>query len=505
MGNLGIEEPQLFTSVSRICAVCSMQFSKYKCPKCSVQTCGLMCYRAHGERCTESFYEAQTAQDLHATRATSQQRREMLATLARHDAEAAEEDALDAGGEAPAVLARPPLDAEGGEEDEEEGEAGGDDDDDGGGEEEAEDERVARLRAMLEEQGSLTEADLAPDEREAFRRQVADGSLGAAMQQAPAWWERLPTTGALLPCARSSGWRWRTAELGAAAAAAGAPALPSGLPAMRTLTSRPVPPSLRFTVLDVLASYAYVYRLFCNAPLDDAAQAAAALLRLSAALGGASPAGHASASEALLRCCGNSEEPEVRTSEAFGAACVADAERLCADGGGVALAMGGAAELLAAARRAAAAAAAAATVSAAAAGATTAAAAKTAATPPPATAEGVGASGATAAAAAEPAGVVGVVGERKAHRPPPQRQQQQLQLAKRKMVFVQAWWAALEHSERHATCLGLQFALRQELTRREQLRRASSTATAADAGGGSGVGSAAAATAPSRRVLVQEL
>lgn len=490
MGGLtaSVDEPQLFTSVNRICAVCSMQFSKYKCPKCSVQTCGLMCYRAHGERCTESFYEAQAAQDLRATRATAQQRREMLATLARHDAEAAE--SLDAGGGPSAgSLAQLPDAGRG------EGEKGDDADDDDEGEDdddaaenEAEDERVARLRAMLEEQGSLSEANLAPDEREAFRRQVADGSLGAALQQAPAWWERLPATGALLPCARSSGWRWRTDELGAAAAAAGAPAPPAGLPAMRTLTSRPVPPSLRFTVLDVLASYAYAYRLFCGAPLDDAAQAAAALLRLSAALGGASPAGHGSASEALLRCCANSEHSDVRTSEAFGAACVADAEKLCADGGVVALAMSGAAELLAAARRAAASAAAAAT--------TGAAAAKAVATPSTAADAGANEATATAATSAAAAATAAEPAEKRA----------QLQHAKRKMVFVQVWWAALEHSERHATCLEMQFALRQELTRREQLRRASSTAETG--GAGAGGGSAAAvpvAAVPSRRVLIQEL
>ena len=79
------EPQQLFTAVPRVCAVCSMQFSKYKCPKCSVQTCGLVCYRAHGERCTESFYEAQASEELHATRATATTRREMLAALARND------------------------------------------------------------------------------------------------------------------------------------------------------------------------------------------------------------------------------------------------------------------------------------------------------------------------------------------------------------------------------------------------------------------------------------
>ena len=280
--------PVAFTSVTRVCGVCALQFSKYKCPKCSVQTCGLMCYRAHGERCTESFYETQASDELRATKSTATARREMLATLARNDEwalrgspkageeEAGEEEAEEmAGGD------------DAGEEEAEEGE-------------EAEDERVERLTAMLEHGGTLSEEDLTPAERRAFRRQVADGSLGAALPQAPAWWALVPP-GALEPCARAAGWRYRSEELTAAAAAAGAPLAPHGLPAMATLTSRPVPAALRFTVLEAVLSYTYCYRLFCGAPADDAADAAEAALALSCALRGTLNGAHASADEVLQR------------------------------------------------------------------------------------------------------------------------------------------------------------------------------------------------------------
>ena len=253
--------PVAFTSVARVCGVCALQFSKYKCPRCSVQTCGLMCYRAHGERCTESFYETQASEELRSTKSSATARREMLATLARND-EWALRDGPKAG------------DEEAGEEGAEETAGGEEADEEEAGEgEEAEDERVERLTAMLEHGGALSEQDLTPAERRAFRRQVADGSLGAALPQPPAWWALVPP-GAVEPCARAKGWRYRSEELAAAAAGQGAPLAPSGLPALSTLTSRPVPAALRFTVLELVLSYTYCYRLFCGAPADDAADAA---------------------------------------------------------------------------------------------------------------------------------------------------------------------------------------------------------------------------------------
>jgi len=333
--------PVAFTSVTRVCGVCALQFSKYKCPKCSVQTCGLMCYRAHSERCTESFYEAQASDELRATKSSATVRREMLATLARNDEwalrggpKAGEEDASEEEAEETAR-----GEEEGEEEEVEEGE-------------ETEDERVARLTAMLERGGALSEEDLTPAERRAFRRQVADGSLGAALTLPPVWWTLVPP-GALEPCARAAGWRYRSEELTAAAAAAGAPLAPQGLPALATLTSRPVPAALRFTVLEAVLSYTYCYRLFCGAPDDDAAEAAEAALALSCALRGTLSGAHASAEEALLRVAEAADAaPSVRTSAQFGAACVRDCEALCSDGGHVALAMGALSSLLAAAARA---------------------------------------------------------------------------------------------------------------------------------------------------------
>ena len=58
--------------------------------------------------------------------------------------------------------------------------------------------------------------------------------------------------------------------------------------------------------------------------------------------------------------------------------------------------------------------------------------------------------------------------------------------------MLQAWWASLAPPERTAACSDLQFALRQELTRREGVRRA--------ARGGS-----APSVASGPRKLVEEL
>ncbi|GLE04421.1 hypothetical protein PINS_up013363 [Pythium insidiosum] len=44
-------------TVSRVCRVCVRNESRYACPRCSIAYCSVACFRAHGESCTEQFYQ----------------------------------------------------------------------------------------------------------------------------------------------------------------------------------------------------------------------------------------------------------------------------------------------------------------------------------------------------------------------------------------------------------------------------------------------------------------
>ena len=171
--------------------------------------CSVACYRGHSERCTEQFYATQVNDELRQTHATDDQRRQMARTLRSFEEQEQQRD--DAADES----------SDSGDADDDDA----DDDDDG----EPEEQRVARLAALLE-RSTLDEAALTSAERAVFRRLLADGSLGAAQQAAPVWWERLPPRAVVRAAA---GWRPASAETAAAAAAARAPAAPASLPGSR--------------------------------------------------------------------------------------------------------------------------------------------------------------------------------------------------------------------------------------------------------------------------------
>ena len=64
------------------CVVCTESMGRYTCPRCLAQYCSAECYRKHGERCTESFYQEHVVDELHSRPVTSDaERREMIAIL----------------------------------------------------------------------------------------------------------------------------------------------------------------------------------------------------------------------------------------------------------------------------------------------------------------------------------------------------------------------------------------------------------------------------------------
>ena len=420
----------LFTASARICGVCAQQYSKYKCPRCALQYCCLACYRTHGEACTEGFYADRAREELKGTRAPAEQQLDMLRKLQRLDATASDGSSDEADEE--------DADAEG----EGEASAGGGDNDD---------ERLQRLQGLLA-QATIDEAELSEPERVEFRRLLADGSLGAQLQATPAWWSQLPA-GAVVPTASrgaSVGWCFSTTSAATAAQAAGAPQPPATLPSLSSLTKREPPATLMYNLLEVLCAYVYTWRLFCGASIeDDPLAAAASLLSLSDVLNGEQRGAHPSSEEALLRFARATEGGTVATSAAFTAACLADASSVLDDDGATALALAACTALLTAAVR---------------------------------TCHHARGDGGSQRSAHGAGGRGRGGGEGDEQVPAADAVRRAALLgAKRKVHFLEVWWTARRIDERRGARETLQFSLRLELHRREEVRRATTAATAAAA------------------------
>ena len=440
-------EASLFTSATSVCGVCTVQYSKYKCPRCALRYCSLPCYRTHGEQCTEGFYCEHASALLKSDLAPTDQRIEMMKTLQRLES-------TDHGND----------------------NSGDDEDGDSEDEEVASQERAKRLARLLE-QSTIDECQLSADERAEFRRLLADGSLSAELQAAPVWWAAIGH-GAVVRAAGSGGgdggssggaagggsagsgsigWQYSSQAVAATAADAGAPPLPAELPPMQSLTSREPPAALLFNVLEVVCAYVYAVRLFCGDSAEDPSEAAACLLALSAVLSGEQKGAHSSEEEALLCFARACQGSTVATSAAFGAACLQDAVAIVSDGGLTALALAGASDVLTAAVRA----------------------------QPRRKSRGPRKE---KRSGTEPPSAATLPVARHAPGQPSSQARSQRQAvmaaatdgedegrasllrAKKRALFLEAWWASRRHIERQAGMGSLQFGLRKELERREAVR-----------------------------------
>jgi hypothetical protein len=114
----------------------------------------------------------------------------------------------------------------------------------------------------------------------------------------------------------------------------------ANLPALSALTSRTPPPSIAYLVLELIAAYAYIYRLFDCAPAADARDAALCALLVSAALAGDERGSFADAREALRSVFARCAHPRTRTSRAFAVASFSDVRALLGAPGLVGAALG---------------------------------------------------------------------------------------------------------------------------------------------------------------------
>lgn len=279
-------------SVARVCRVCTQHESRYTCPRCNTPYCGVACYKAHGEACTEQFFEQHVRSELQlmtnenkAASGGQQQQRQVAEMLERvRDFQQLHEQRLE------------------------------EEDDDDAGERLA--QRMLEL-ALLDEQGELSLDALTEQERARFLSEVADGRLGKFVALWSPWWLLDERTYRRETSARRRSLimeevSTKEEEMGPTSdeevkdptslASAGAVMIqPEHAFPAHILTDKEakrVPrdwsevlsggrapsPSLRFHLVEVLFAYALVMRAFNGDYLQDVSDAAALLLHLSAVL-----------------------------------------------------------------------------------------------------------------------------------------------------------------------------------------------------------------------------
>ncbi|RLN26961.1 hypothetical protein BBJ28_00015845 [Nothophytophthora sp. Chile5] len=275
----GDEQLVANASLARVCRVCTTREARYTCPRCNAPYCSAACYGAHGQRCTEQFFESHVRSEMQMTadhggdgeRGDRQQQRSMNALLER---------------------VRQFQD-----EQQRQTETEGDDDD----------ALAARMQqlAVLDASGELTMETLTSEERKRFLAEVADGRLGKLVALWSPWWllsERKY-------CNETSARRREVIleEISSSSEATGevetppttlepAVAFPVGLfttreakampESLATLlpNGKPPSPKLRFHLVELLFAYALVLRTFNGDYAQDVADAALLLLARSRVL-----------------------------------------------------------------------------------------------------------------------------------------------------------------------------------------------------------------------------
>ncbi|CAI5731455.1 unnamed protein product [Hyaloperonospora brassicae] len=151
-------------SLARVCHVCTLREARYTCPRCNMSYCCVDCYRAHGQSCTEPFFESHVRSEMQLRESgrdnsdqekTKQQQQKSVQELLERVREFQEEQ-------------QQQLTCT-----EDSGEA-----------------LVDRLQELMlmEKAGELTLESLTPEEKKMFLGQVANGRLGKLVELWSPWW-----------------------------------------------------------------------------------------------------------------------------------------------------------------------------------------------------------------------------------------------------------------------------------------------------------------------------
>ena len=93
--------PDITATPKQVCGVCNEKEHKYKCPKCSVLYCGIVCFQQHNQgACSENFAKECVEEELKNQKSTMKQRNDMNEKLLRQfrGEETKEEEEEDKGG-----------------------------------------------------------------------------------------------------------------------------------------------------------------------------------------------------------------------------------------------------------------------------------------------------------------------------------------------------------------------------------------------------------------------
>jgi len=259
----------LGSDTRRICIVCRASLSTYLCPRCSIPFCGVDCYKKHGIKCTESFYQRQVCKVL-----DSEDRLEapFISTIrSRVTPSSGIEVPVDQSNEA-----------------------------DFESDVEIEIEKATSLASMsserLEYLSSLPDIDsahLTEDERKLFLRAAASGGLSSFVDVWNPWW-------------RAEGSACAIEELGDDHRTQPEPTLQclrarlKDLPDFSTISTSPASPLMLYLITDILFNYCRVLRAFNGNWAVDALNAASQLVSGSRVLH--SDARHESMNDVVENC-----------------------------------------------------------------------------------------------------------------------------------------------------------------------------------------------------------
>ncbi|XP_046543965.1 zinc finger HIT domain-containing protein 2-like isoform X1 [Haliotis rubra] len=243
---------------SRTCSICVGQEARYTCPRCNIPYCSLACYRheKHGS-CSEAFYKDWVIDELSHNTAGMEDREKILEILQREQ-EARDEDDVDS-------------------DDEEE------DADDPGLEE--------RLEGLdLDADAGDVWRRLTEKEKQEFSQMLEDGRLANLVEVWTPWWVKVK------PSSETEEEVDKLEHDGKSQ-----PQILSDIPDINILLKKSKPSSdLRFCLVNVLYSYAFITRLHNGNHLESPLESAQDLLSVSSVLGQGSNC--TSTCEALHMC-----------------------------------------------------------------------------------------------------------------------------------------------------------------------------------------------------------
>lgn len=276
-------------SVARVCRICVQNAARYTCPRCNAPYCSVACYKTHGESCTEQFYEehVRDAMQLNSStsakdeRAMAKKMSDMLARVKVFQDESngrgmtGGEDAMRSEqGDDDAELQMQML------------------------------ERLEKLALMDEDEMSLD--DLTPEQRAQFLAEVANGRLSKYIKLWQPWWlldartyqreTEAKRQELVIEEINSSSIEDSSSEDEEGPILIESSAFPVRI--FTTAMARAIPesldsmirgspsPSLRFHLIEILFSYAFVLRTFNGDWQQDVGEAVLALLHLCTVLSG---------------------------------------------------------------------------------------------------------------------------------------------------------------------------------------------------------------------------